>query len=347
VNPHLLAEALVQGARAEVDLTPKPGLVDRHDNGSHPDLDRARMMRSVDLLPPYYEELIGLRIRAGGPAAAGSRSGVLRPLEAGREVLWDEAEAPRPKPDRAQSLSSCIEAGRRAEARMQEAIGSNTHRGYIFLSGLVLLAACDLAEESRGAFLKGAPDDDREQFTTGPRCSGMDDGTIGPDLPLVALRRAIGSVASAFFDAAIPLDSPASTPGRPGARVRDGYGLGGVRAESLAGLPSVFEVGLPAYLAARDQSPERDVAAYHALAALMQRVEDTTAVARCGIDGLARLCRDGSALQMILERGADPRPALSLWNDEYRAQRLTMGGVTDCLALVLAFGPKAKRAGSL
>ena len=219
---------------------------------------------------------------------------------------------------------------------MQEAIGSNTHRGYIFLSGLVLLAACDLAEEGCGASLNGAPDGDGETCTTGHPCSGVDDGPIEPDLPLVALRRAIGSVASAFFDAAIPSVSAASAPDRPGARVRDGYGLGGVRAESLAGLPSVFEVGLPAYLAARDMSPERDVAAFYALAVLMQRVEDTTAVARCGIEGLARLRRDGAALQMILERGADPRPALSLWNDEYCAQRLTMGGVADCLALVLA-----------
>ena len=33
-----LAVTLVQGATRELELTPKPGLVDQLDNGSHPDL---------------------------------------------------------------------------------------------------------------------------------------------------------------------------------------------------------------------------------------------------------------------------------------------------------------------
>ena len=78
-----------------------------------------------------------------------------------------------------------------------------------------------------------------------------------------------------------------------------------------------------------------DRAAFRALAVLMQRVEDTTAVARCG-PGLARLRRDGAALETLLDRGEDPTPVLSTWNEEYRTMRLTMGGVADCLALVLA-----------
>jgi triphosphoribosyl-dephospho-CoA synthetase len=113
--------------------------------------------------------------------------------------------------------------------------------------------------------------------------------------------------------------------------VRDAHGLGGIRAEALAGLPSVFEAGLPAYLAASSDFP-----AFHSLAALMQSVKDTTAVLRCGLDGLARLRRDGAVLRALLDRGDDPRPVLAAWNEEYRVQRLTMGGVADCLALVLA-----------
>jgi holo-ACP synthase / triphosphoribosyl-dephospho-CoA synthase len=112
-----LAAALERGARAELDLTPKPGLVDRRDNGSHPDLDHAAMTRSIDLLPRYFRELVAILESAPdrGPSSAG-------PL--------DEA-----------TLSRCVEAGRAAEARMLEAAGANAHRGFIFLSGLVLLAA--------------------------------------------------------------------------------------------------------------------------------------------------------------------------------------------------------------
>jgi len=292
LDPRVLAKALVHGARAEVDLTPKPGLVDRHDNGSHPDLDHARMMRSIELLPRYYEELIRLGIGAGQP----------------EEVL---------------PLAACIDAGRRAELRMEKAIGANAHRGYIFLSGLLLLATCDAARQAgaEAAVIRARPDD----------------GMSGKAAQQTALRRAIVTVARAFF-AVTPL------PGadRPGARVREARGLGGVRAEALAGLPSVFEAGLPAYLATGS-----DLAAFHALAALMQSVEDTTAVARCGVAGLGRLRRDGAALQVLLDQGDDPRPVLAEWNDEYRAQRLTMGGVADCLALVLALAAIQERAGSL
>jgi triphosphoribosyl-dephospho-CoA synthase len=249
VGTRAMARALVRGARAELDLTPKPGLVDLLDHGSHPDLDHATMVRSIGLLPLYYDELIAIRERGG-------------------------------------SLPECVEAGRRAEARMMQAIGTNAHRGYIFLSGLVLLGACDDARP---------------------------------------LREAIAGVAGAFFG----LD-PVGEMSRPGERIRRAHGMGGVRAEALAGLPSVFEVGLPAYRSARSH------AAFHALASLMRVVEDTTAAARCGPDGLARVRADGRRLGDLLAIGDDPAPMLTALNREYSVMRLTMGGVADCVALVFA-----------
>ncbi len=87
----VLASALVAGARTELDLTPKPGLVDRADNGSHPDLSFADMSRSIDLLPAYFDELLDFD----------------DPLD----------------------LAACVAAGRRAERRMADAIGANAHKG--------------------------------------------------------------------------------------------------------------------------------------------------------------------------------------------------------------------------
>jgi triphosphoribosyl-dephospho-CoA synthase len=112
-----LAAALAEGAQEELDLTPKPGLVDRHDNGSHPDLSYDAMARSVRLLPLYFDELAALRGAAG--AGAGEPAG----------------------------LAACVAAGRRAEERMRRAAGSNAHRGLIFLGGLVVLAACDACRD--------------------------------------------------------------------------------------------------------------------------------------------------------------------------------------------------------
>ncbi|MCD6525551.1 MAG: triphosphoribosyl-dephospho-CoA synthase [Desulfuromonas sp.] len=98
-----LSEALCFGARSELLLTPKPGLVDLYDNGSHSDLDLVRMQRSIDLMPVYYAELL---------------NEPLEPLDV----------------ERLQAI------GMRAEARMREHCDTNTHRGYLFLSGIILIA---------------------------------------------------------------------------------------------------------------------------------------------------------------------------------------------------------------
>jgi len=98
-----LSEAFCRGARRELLLTPKPGLVDVFDNGSHDDLNLIVMQQSIDLLPLYYHELMAIP---------------LCPFD-----------------------SEAVRAiGLAAEERMMIHCGTNTHKGYVFLSGLVLLA---------------------------------------------------------------------------------------------------------------------------------------------------------------------------------------------------------------
>jgi len=256
LRPEPLAASLALGALRELELTPKPGLVDLRDSGSHPDLSLAAMRASVALLPQYFDT-------------------ILRCAREGRP------------------LAEFVQAGIDAEARMTLAIQANAHRGYLFLAGLALM----------GALV----------------CGGS------PDL----LPGAIAEQAAAFFKDFGATDSR-------GARIRDRHGLGGIRGEALAGLPAVFQHGWPRYREALDAGWNPDHAAFYLMALLMQRVEDTTAVNRCGLEGLARLRRDGAALQRLLERGCDPEPALAALNREYRASGLTMGGVADCMALTFA-----------
>ena len=230
--------------------------MDRHDNGSHPDLTYARMRASVHLLPAYYADLFA-QLRAGRP------------------------------------LRSCVEAGRRAEARMVARVDTNCHRGYIFLSGLALVGAyraqCDIR-----------------------RLSG-----------------AVADAAREFFRIVPAEDSH-------GSQARRAFAVGGIRREAEAGLPAVFDAAWPHYASSLRQAGDRRRAAYHAMAALMQRVEDTTALHRCGFAGLTRLQTDGQVLQALLDRGNDPRAFLAQSNDAYRQLGLTMGGVADCLALTFA-----------
>ena len=271
-SPEALARALVDGARAELELSPKPGLVDRSDNGSHPDLSFELMARSIALLPAYYDDLTVLRRRGA-------------------------------------VLDACVSAGLRAEQRMFHAIGTNAHRGYIFASGLLVLAACDL------------------------ECSGYSLAALPRPAFEAEVRSRVRVLAREFFER----QSAARSRGKSGGTYADSpWAAGGIRTEALGGLPAVFEAGIPSFARELERSGDVSLASYALLGALMQRVEDTTALNRCGRDGLARLSVDGATLEQLVGAGMDPRPALRRWNDDYRRMRLTMGGVADCMALVFA-----------
>jgi len=270
-----LAAALVRGAQEELDLTPKPGLVDRLDSGSHPDLTYDAMVRSVRLLALYFDELVALR---GCVGAERNGNG---------------------------ALAACVAAGRRAEARMHHAAGSNAHRGLIFLGGLLVLAACDACREGER---EGA-------------------GALRPRVARLA-REFCGRPA-------------AGAEATPGARARMAHGVQGILGEALAGLPAVFDAGLPAFRATLARRGDRRRAALRAMAELMRTVEDTTALHRTGPAGLARLRADGRGLAALLDADGEPDAQLARWNDDYRRAGLTMGGVADCLALTLALAGSA------
>ncbi len=128
-----------------------------------------------------------------------------------------------------------------------------------------------------------------------------------------------------------------------GEEARRQHGVGGVLGEALAGLPSVFDHGLPALQRGLATLGSLEAAQHYLMGVLMTTVEDTTALHRCGPAGLARLREDGARLVALIEAGGDHRARLRALNDEYRAIRLTMGGVADCLALTLAVQQAAGR----
>lgn len=105
--PYLIAHLAADALRAELDTTPKPGLVDRNDNGAHKDMDMALMSRSIDALLPYFVKL----------ALLGCNESI-------------------PEVDEVRQI------GIEAEKAMLNATGGvNTHRGALFSMGLTTLAA--------------------------------------------------------------------------------------------------------------------------------------------------------------------------------------------------------------
>ena len=109
-----LATALVKGARLELYLTPKPGLVDLADSGSHADLSLPVMEQSIDQVAEYLAAMVA-SLAAGEPFAAQRRIGVA------------------------------------AERRLFATLGTNTHKGFIFLSGMLLIARRHAASSDEAA----------------------------------------------------------------------------------------------------------------------------------------------------------------------------------------------------
>lgn len=107
------ATAAQQAIRAllyEVTTTPKPGLVDRRNSGSHTDMDSFTFMSSAASLYPYFEACV----RAGQKGKA------------------------RPAPE---TFAALRPLGCEAEGEMLEATGGiNTHKGAIFSIGIVCAA---------------------------------------------------------------------------------------------------------------------------------------------------------------------------------------------------------------
>ena len=109
--PYIIGHLASMALQAELDTTPKPGLVDRNDNGAHRDMDHALMQRSIQALHPYFVRLAQLGFTDKQPC-------------------HDEI----------------VNIGIEAEREMFKATGGvNTHKGAQFSIGLAVVA---LAGES-------------------------------------------------------------------------------------------------------------------------------------------------------------------------------------------------------
>lgn len=105
--PYIIAHLATQALQAELDTTPKPGLVDKDNNGAHRDMDYALMQRSIDTLHPYFVKLALLGCADALPTHASIRN------------IGIEAE----------------------KAMLSATNGVNTHKGALFSMGLAVVAA--------------------------------------------------------------------------------------------------------------------------------------------------------------------------------------------------------------
>ena len=105
--PYIIAHLATQALQAELDTTPKPGLVDQDNNGAHRDMDYALMQRSIETLHPYFVKLALLGCADALPTHTSIRD------------IGIEAE----------------------KAMLSATNGVNTHKGALFSMGLAVVAA--------------------------------------------------------------------------------------------------------------------------------------------------------------------------------------------------------------
>ena len=105
--PYIIAQLATQALQAELDTTPKPGLVDKDNNGAHRDMDYVLMQRSIDTLRPYFVKLALLGCADALPTHTSIRD------------IGIEAE----------------------KAMLSATNGVNTHKGALFSMGLAVVAA--------------------------------------------------------------------------------------------------------------------------------------------------------------------------------------------------------------
>jgi triphosphoribosyl-dephospho-CoA synthase len=179
-----LAGLARQALIAEAELTPKPGLVDRRGSGVHSDLSLAILRYSALAIEPYFCAMARIP-----PGTAPSQ-----PLREWLAVV-----------------------GREAERAMFEATGgSNSHKGAIWILGLLLSAAA-MSDE---------------------------------DKPTASSVAASATEIASFEDRATPrLVSH-------GDLVAKRYGVTGARGEALLGFPHVVDIGLPMLHSRRGSATE-------------------------------------------------------------------------------------------
>lgn len=243
----------------ELALSPKPGLVTLTDRGSHADMDAHTFMRSLFALRGYF-----VRIAELGATGA--------PFEA------------------------LEQAGIAAEARMLAATGGiNTHRGAIFMLGLLCASAGALAAQG-------------ERPT--------------PDGVRAALDRHWG-------DALARRATRTST--LPGGIAARQLGLRSASAEAAMGFPTLFDTAVPALRAAQARGLPRQAAQLDALFAVIAALDDSNLAHRGGLSGLrfAQAAAQGFIAAGGSAQGLQAAEAIAT---EFVRRNLSPGGSADTLA---------------
>jgi len=304
----LAASAAVRGLLYEVSTTPKPGLVDRNNSGSHSDMDFFTFLDSSASLIPWFREFFCLG--------------------------WDHAD----EADE-QIFERLRYAGQRAETAMFSAThGINTHKGLVFASAILCGALGKVHAGKRLPLPAG------EVLS---ECRKLGSCSLGDLAKLSRHQNKLSHASSIDVNSqdsrgSMPMDTKNHpTQAEPsalsnGERIFSSYGIQGARGEAAAGFPSAVLIGLPALKKWLAAGFSLNDAAAMALLTLISEVDDTNMVHRGGPE-LAKKSKEQAKHLLSAVTNDSFKELLSTLDEQYIAMHLSPGGCADLLAVSLMF----------
>lgn len=300
------AACAVRALLYEVSATPKPGLVDRNNSGSHKDMDFFTFLDSSAALIPWFRDFFC--------------------------IGWDFGYE-----RNGQLFSRLRYAGQEAEHKMFAATkGVNTHKGLIFASAIILGALGKVYAMQNGLIssdhINGA------ETTSNCSISEKKENCINraADLTMVlSICRQLGSYALGDFEqnSSTASNAQAKTAGE---QFHASYGITGARGEAAAGFPSAKDVGLPALKHWLAEGFSLNDSSVLALVSMLSQVTDTNMIHRGGMEQSERSKKEAAALlsEITPETFTEKLTGLDI---SYIEKNLSPGGCADLLAVSLLF----------
>ena len=313
--PYIIAHLATQALQAELDTTPKPGLVDKDNNGAHRDMDHALMQLSINTLHPYFVRLALLGFADTLPS---------------HTVIRD--------------------VGIEAEKAMLAATnGVNTHKGALFSMGLAVVAAA--YEEKKAAANKEerGKEERKEERGKEREKEKREDSlvSLGNLSPLESLTSPLSSLQLTIKALAASFPDTSGTHGSKAKQLSNGTTtIKGALDNAREGYEKLFAEWLPFY---NERRKSHDAHALHkTLLRIMCDLDDTNVIYRTNVATAEEVKQEARALLASFEEAYAAQDkekcasaellALKDMDRRYTARNISPGGAADMLSLTVFIG---------
>ena len=321
--PYIIAHLATQALQAELDTTPKPGLVDKDNNGAHRDMDHALMQLSINTLHPYFVRLALLGFADTLPSHAAIR-----------------------------------DTGIEAEKAMLAATnGVNTHKGALFSMGLAVVAAA--YEEKKAAANKEerGKEERKEERGKEREKEEKEDSQVSIEnlTPIESLASPLSSLQLTIKALAASFPDTSGTHGSKAKLLSNGTTtIKGALDNAREGYEKLFAEWLPFY---NERRKSHDAHALHkTLLRIMCDLDDTNVIYRTNVATAEEVKQEARALLASFEEAYAAQDkekcasaieekcasaellALKDMDRRYTERNISPGGAADMLSLTVFIG---------